>query len=253
MDGEIIYGCIILAGLVWWMWRANNPKQPEIRPEPAGITFTKGPDSRPANPGSDPFLDAIEAERLNMEQKAKEEQEVYAKAIEAKVLDDEKLKSRLTKFAQENKLDTALVEVWEEMRSYPAWYDMPSWPELNRMGVENPREEPGKKFSEMILHFTYLGSEYRIAPRELDSSEDDTSYIDLQLLENGEEVFAITCKVFFDYMTLYRPIDVKAFKKRGNWASMLVQLLAKKKLLSEKSRADWRATAARDIKKRFAE
>jgi|LauGreDrversion4_2_1035121.scaffolds.fasta_scaffold07745_12 hypothetical protein len=252
MDFEVLfYTALILAPLGWLMWRANNPKKkPEPHSEPEGITFTKGP-GQPA-PDADPFLDAVEAERTAAERRLRLEQEAYRKAIEAQVLDDEHLKTKLTKFAQENKLDIAIAELWDEMHHYPTWAKRTDWPETNTLGIENPREDDAPDFRDKPLHFAYQETDYTIVPRKWSGMEDG-SYMDFQLMENGEEVFAVTCAYEYDYVATYRPISVNAFKKRGNWASMLIQLFAKMKFESEKRSADWRAKAASDIKERFSE
>lgn len=247
---ELLIYLLLFAAVGWLMWRANNPKKKPERPEPEGMTFTKGP-GQPA-PDADAFLDAVEAERRAAERKLRMDQEAYRKAIEAKVLDDEYLKTKLTKFAKDNKLDIAIAQLWEEMHHYPTWSSRADWPELNKLGIENPREDDAPDFRDKPLHFVYKGTEYTIVPRQWSGVEHET-YIDFQLLENGEEVFAVTCAYGYDYVATYRPISVKAFKKRGNWASMLIQLFAKKEFESEKTSADWRAKAASDIKERFAE
>ncbi len=252
MDAETIYATLFIAVLVWWMWRANNPKKkPGPQSEPEGMTFTKGP-GEPAQ-DTDPYLEAIQTERLAAEREARNEGNAYREAVEAQVSDDERLKARLAKFAKDNQLDTALAQLWDEMRNYPAWSKRDDWQQWNKLGIENPSEEEFQDFRNKTMHFGYQGTQYSIVTRQWDGMETST-YQDFQLLENGEEVFAISCEVVYDdYMTWYRPIDVKAFKKRGNWASMLVHLFAKKNLESEKGSADLRARMASDIKQRFAE
>lgn len=247
---ELFYSALVFAPVGWLMWRANNPKKKPERLEPEGMTFTKGP-SQPA-PDADAFLDAVEAERRAADRKLRMDQEAYHKAIEAQVLDDEYLKTKLTKFAKENKLDIAIAQLWDEMHHYPTWSTRADWPELNKLGIENPREDESADFRDKPLHFVYKATEYTIVPRKWNCMEDGT-YMDFQLLENGEEVFAVTCAYGYDYVATYRPISVNAFKKRGNWTSMLIQLFAKKEFESEKRSADLRAKAASDIKERFAE
>ena len=94
------------------------------------------------------------------------------------------------------------------------------------------------------------GTQYIIVSR--DWRGEDDSYMDLQLFEDAEEVFGISCAVVFGGITRNRPLDVTACKRRGNWASMLIQLIAKKNLEDEKFWADLRAKNASEIKKRFA-
>jgi hypothetical protein len=214
------------------------------------MTFTKGPGKSGSN--ADPFLDAIQTERLLAERQVQSEVDSYKKAVEAQVNDDLKLKARLTKFAKDNRLDTALAQLWEEMRHYPSWSLRDDWPQWNKLGIDNPSKDESQDYRNTTMHFGYQGTQYSIATRQWDGVE-STTYMDFQLLENSEEVFAISCEVIHDYMTWYKPIDVSAFKKRGHWASMLVQLLAKKNQESEKSCADLQVKMASDIKQRFSE
>jgi hypothetical protein len=249
MSGEIVYAAVFIAVLVWWMWRANNPKK-KPGPPPASASTTLG---KPRGRDSDPFLSAIDAERLAAEREVLDEENAYKRAIEAQVVDDEKLKARLAKFARDNELDAALTKLWDEIRHYPAWSKRDDWQQWNKLGIESPSEEESADLGTKTLHFGYEGTRYSIATRDWYGME-ATSYKDFQLLENGEEVFAISCEVVHDDpLTWYSPLDVKAFKRRGNWASMLVRLSAKNSLESEKSSANFRARRASDIKQRFAE
>lgn len=252
MNSEIIFSALFVAALVWWMWRVNNPKKkPAPKPEPEGMTFTKGP-GKPAQ-GTDPFLAAVQAERLAVERESQDQAIAYKTTVEAQVADDESLKARLTQFARENRLDTALAQLWDEVSHYPTWSKRADWQQWNKLGITNPREEECKDYKNKTIHFEYGGTSYSIVTRQWDGM-DQTAFQDFQLLENGEEVFAITCETMYsDYVSWNRPVDVKAFKKRGNWASMLIQLIAKKNLQSEKEHADMRARMAGDIKQRFAE
>jgi len=250
MIAETIYAAVFVAVLVWWMWRANNPKKkPDRQPDPEHMSSARGL-GKPVQ-DSDPFLDALQAERLAAELGARDEASAHKKRIEAQVSDDEKLKARLAKFAKDNQLDTALAQLWDEMRNYPAWAKRDDWQQWNKLGIENPSEDELQDFRNRAIHFSYRGTRYCIHTRQWYGM--DTAYMDFVLMESDEEVFAICCEVVDDDMTWYRPVDVKAFKKRGNWASMLVQLFAKKNLESEKDSANIRAKMASDIKQRFAE
>lgn len=252
MNEETIYAVLIIAVLVWWTWRVDKRKnKPTPQPQPTDAT----PSIRHGKPSldTDPFLDSVQSERLAADLDARNEGDAYKKAIEARVSDAEKLKARLAKFAKDNQLDTALAELWDEMQHYPSWSKRDDWLQWNKLGIENPSEEELQEPTRKAMHFSYAGTQYTIVTREWSGFESG-SYQDFQLQENGEEVFAISCEVVHDdYVTWYRPFDVKAFKRRGNWASMLVRLLAKKKLESEKASADLRAQLASDIKHRFAE
>lgn len=250
MDAETIYATLFIAVLLWWLWRINNlKKKPGPQPAPEDMTFTKRLGKQGQD--TDPFLEAVQAERLAAESASRKEGDAYRKSVEAQVNDDEKLKARLTQFTKDNQLDTALAQLWGEMRNYPAWSKRDDWPQWNKLGIENPSEEVVQDSRNTTMHFGYHGIQYSIVTRQWDGIEAST-YQDFQLLENGEEAFAISCEVVYDdYMTWYRPIAVNAFKKRGKWASMLVQLFAKKNLESEKDSADMRARMASDIRQRF--
>lgn len=233
-----VFGIVIVAVLAWWLWRSRNlRKKTERQPEHESIPFgrvTGEPAQR-----TDPFLDSIEAERLTAERVSLDGANEYKKAVEAQVSDAETLKAKLAKFARDNRLDDALVELWGVKYKW------------NTLGIENSSEEKSDDFKNKTARFTYQGTQYSIVSRSWSGEED--SYMDFQLFENAEEVFAISCAVVFGDITRYRPLDVTAFKRHGNWASMLIQLIAKKNLEDEKFWADLRAKNASEIKKRFAE
>ncbi|HCE92401.1 MAG: hypothetical protein A2Z90_15490 [Burkholderiales bacterium GWA2_64_37] len=251
MDAETIYAVLFVAALVWWMWRANHPaKKADTQPAPERPNVAPGTGKQGQD--TDAFLTGLAAERRSAEVEAREAANAYKQTVEARVSEDEKLKARLAGFAKENQLDVALAQLWDEMRNYPAWAKRDDWHKWNKLGIENPSEDDYEDPRKRVMHFLYEGTKYTIATRQWEGIE-DSSYMDFELLESGEEVFAISCEVVYDYATWYRPVGVTAFKRRGNWGAMLVRLFAKMNLESEKSSADMRARMASDIKRRFAE
>ena len=82
----------------------------------------------------------------------------------------------------------------------------------------------------------------------------DSGGVDLTLFENDEEVFGVNCGEHDDeYSTQLCPFDIKAFKKHGNWATMLIQMQAEMRIKSTKLSADMRRTSAKDIATKFEE
>lgn len=246
------WGGLMIAGLIYWMWKANHPKKASP-PTPEPISFVKGP-GRPAELPVDPFIEEFTRTRLQAEEQAKQEASAYKAKIESEVASDEKLKQRLTKVAIDNALERALPKLYEEIKHYPAWSQREDWPKYNKLSMSGLREEKPEKgsFGDGTVFFTYQGAEYGIHRRSWSGMESE-SYVDLTLFENGEDVFGGSYGYEYDYVASYRFIDLKAFKKRGNWATMLVTLSAKIDLESEKSSADFRAQMASDIKSKFAE
>jgi len=233
-----VFGVVIVAVLIWWLWSSRNvrkktERQSELESIPSG-RVTGTPAQR-----TDPFLDSIQAERLKAERVSLAEANEYKTAVEAQVSDAQALKAKLGKFARDNRLDEALVELWDAKYKW------------NTLGIEKSREEKSDDFRNMTVRFSYQGTEYSVVSRSW--SEEEDSYIDFQLFEDAEEVFSVSCAVVFGDITRYRPLDVTAFKRRGNWASMLIQLIIKKNMEDEKFWVDLKVKNALEIKKRFAE
>lgn len=135
---------------------------------------------------------------------------------------------RLSEFAKKQELDQALMALWEEIKHYPARAKQKdgnrAW---NRLGVEKVGgSEDGQKTT---VAFSYAAHQYAISSTVRDQKfffpGDEELVTDFDLLEDGKEVFAISCSKEFDELeTSNKCLSVNAFKRHGEWAKMLIQL-----------------------------
>jgi hypothetical protein len=135
---------------------------------------------------------------------------------------------RLSEFAKKQELDQALMALWEEIKHYPARAKQKdgnrAW---NRLGVEKVGgSEEGQKIT---VAFSYAAHQYAISSTVRDPKfffpGDEELVTDFDLLEDGKEVFAISCSKEFDEQEASNKcLSVNAFKRHGEWAKMLIQL-----------------------------
>lgn len=228
MDGEMIYAGIFIAVLIYWMWRANHTKKRDLPVAPSS-SEQLGNKKSSGDQRDDPFLQELAREKVEVERNAQAEAETYTKLTQARVEADEQLKQRLKKFADDNGLTRMLPDLYEEMRNYPAWSKRDDWATWNTLGLEGVVEEVSDGVDKRDIHFNFEGTRYTIATRNWSGFE-STTYTDFTLREGDEEMFCVTAEVEYDMFRYYHPRDVKAFVRRGKWASMLVNLHARKEL-----------------------
>jgi hypothetical protein len=72
-------------------------------------------------------------------------------------------------------------------------------------------------------------------------------------MEEGEEVFSVTCSHDSDNYPEYRPLSVLAFKKHGRWASMLMRLHGYVEAAAKKASIDSKYRSAEEARARFKE
>lgn len=258
MDRETFWAFVFVGGIAWWAWRANHPKKLAPPAETIALSTPKGNGVDPffstiKDKEADPFFAQVQGERIAAEEQARRESKRYRDGIEAQVKDDEALKARLSKFAKDNKLDIALAQLWDAIRYYPAWSKRADFQQYNKLGVTGVGESESEDPDNKTVWFTYDGVKYTIKTRRWTGMEAEP-YQDFSLYESDEEVFGIAAEVVYDdYATYYRPVNVKAFKRKGQWATLLVRLFAKLQLESEKGTADLRARMAADISEKFSD
>jgi hypothetical protein len=192
---------------------------------------------------SDPFLDEISRTKHKVDQQVKTATEAHEYELDARFSKDLELKRQLSEFAKKQELDQALIALWEEIEHYPS--------ASNRLGVTEVDRSKEEKRKTVV--FSYSGHRYAISCTERDNFHGDF-YADFNLLEDGMEVFAILCSQHFsEYGTSYKFLDVKAFKKRGEWAKTLIHLRGLIQAEAKKRSAGHRYYGAEEIKKRFEE
>ena len=162
-----------------------------------------------------------------------------------------KTKERLSKFARDNGLDKALIALWGEIKNYPAWStrdDFDKWNKLHLTSIAGSNE--GEISS---VEFTHDAQRFKLSERKWYGIEGE-SYSDMSFAEDAEEVFAIGCSVEHgEYETSYQCHGVSAFKKRGNWAKVLLEYYGRIQIERNNSSAEFKYFRADEIKSRFAE
>lgn len=199
----------------------------------------------------DPFLVEVAAVKRQSDVQIETATREHERELDTRYSDDIELRDRLSQFAKQHELDRSLVYLWKEIEHYPAWSereDFEQWNKLKLIGISGSRDGEVETVS-----FSYTGHQYTVSKKSWHGMEGDT-YADFSFLEDGAEVFAIGCSVDYgEYDTSYRCHSVSAFKKRGNWAKVLLQLYSRIQIERNKSSSDMKYFRADEIKARFEE
>lgn len=229
----------------WYSHRAtpaNPPASPEPRPQAA---------PPPAPPSGDPFLEEIISEKQRVDRQIGAATQEHQRQAEERLSEAHEIMERLGQFARDNEQDKTLIALWEEIKHYPSWSqreDFGRWNKLELADVVGSRKENVES-----VEFTYAGQRFILSARR-DHDIVGDSYVELSFYEDGTEVFAIRCSEHDKYgVTDYLCDYVSAFKKRGNWAKVLLRLYEQIQIAHKKSSADANDLVAKDIKSRFKE
>jgi hypothetical protein len=200
---------------------------------------------------ADHFSDEIARERARILEVVAAATERYESELAERFADDLRVKQRLSDFARANNLDSALTALWNEIKHYPAWSqrdDFDKWNTLNLSGIAGTKADDTE-----AVEFVHDDRRFGVV-RRMWSGEDNASYADFTLIENDEEVFAISCAVEDDgYRTRYACFDIRGFKKRGVWAKVLLHYYGE--ILNRENRlvAECGYPFADEIQERFEE
>lgn len=204
-------------------------------------------DSRSA---ADPFVDNITRERTRLLNVVASATEAYETELEEQFDDDLSLRQRLSAFARNNDLDAALTALWDEIKHYPAWSrrdDFAKWNTLKLSGIAGVKDNDTE-----TVEFVHEGRRFSVIRRKW--SEQDTSYADFAFLEEDDEMFAISCMVEYgEYSTTYDCFDIRAFKKRGAWARVLLHYYSELLIQENRFVAKLGYEFAEEIPERFQE
>lgn len=118
MEIDFVFATVVVALLVWWIWEVRRGKKQGSPEESANSESGKFESEKSLS--SDQFLSQITKVRVEAERTVTQLSRQYAQSIEAQVKEDEALKARLSKFAKENRLDHALIKLWDEVKNYPS-------------------------------------------------------------------------------------------------------------------------------------
>ena len=248
---------ILIAGLafvvVWYLWYLRRDKSKER--SAATWSQTELPQQlvtgAKTNHVGDTFWEEIDSAKREADAQMKEVSHAYQEQLEARFLEDLQLKDRLSRFAREHGLDQALISLWEEVEYYPVRSkreDFEKWNKLNLTDIEASETSESKSVS-----FSHSTQRYTLSKKTWHAME--SSYADFSLQEDGEEVFGISSSVEYGEwgMIIYRCLDITAFKKRGHWAKLLLEMHRRIQIERNKSSAEFKYSRADEIKTRFEE
>lgn len=233
------------------IWQRTPPEEVD---EVASQPTTTEEEAQPAPPAAptdqpDPFMRDVVAARQWADSEVEKAVHAHEEALDDQYSDDLKLKEQLAAFAIEQKLDEALIDLWEELKDYPA-PDTQAGFDAERLKVTNVK---GSRVNdrESIL-FSYQAHRYVLTTSQWGDVGD--AYRDFTLHEDGNEVFGINCSL--DKRSSpprYAAYDIRAFKRRGHWARMLLDLHRHIRIKRDTRVTDSRYHGADKIKDQFQE
>ena len=253
MSGEILLLVTLLAyGAYWYFNRTKAKKPPSAAPTPSPAL---SPIPEAVRSGvqtvTDPFLNAVAAKKARSDAVVAAATQEYKHELDGRFSEDLALKERLSKFARANELDKALIALWEEIRHYPAWSSREDFAKWNKLQLTGVSGETNNDFRS--VEFTHGSQTFKLSERSWSGMEAE-SYADFSLLENSDEVFAISCSSEYgNYGTDYNCLSISAFKKHGAWANVLLELHALIQIERNKTSAGFGYFRAEEIKSRFKE
>jgi len=235
------------------VWRRTAPDEPADKPPVEAAPSEQpapepAPEPAPTDPG-EPFLRDVLAAKQWADSEVEKAVRAHERDLETEYSEDMKLKDRLAAFATEQKLDQALIDLWQELKYYPT-LDPRAEIDSTRLKVSNVK---GSRVNDLeSITFSYQGHRYTITARDWGGTGE--VYRDFALHEDGNEVFAINCSLDkVGNPPRYAAYDVKAFKTRGHWARTLLDLHRHLRIQHDIRAAESRYYGADNIKGRFEE
>jgi len=242
---------ILLAACVaYWHFRRKRPAQ-QLSASPPTPEHLRPVEECKLPAIDDPFLNEVAVAKRQSEQQIETATRCHERELETRFSDDIQVRERLSQFARQQELDSALVALWKEIKHYPTWAKREDWAKWNKLELVGLG---GSHDGEVeTVWFSDDGHQYTASVKSWEGIEGNT-YEDLSFLEDGAQVFAIECTV--DYSgddTIYSCHSVSAFKKRGNWAKLLIHLYSYIQIACNKSSSALKYFRADEIKGRFEE
>lgn len=249
MGLELVLAIGLVLAVAWCVDRYNLGKS-DAKLTEREAHEREGADTK-STAAVDPFQAEIAEAKHQSDLQVETTTQEYKRELETRFSNDVQLKEQLSKFARQQELDKALIAIWQKIEHYPDWSDREDFSKWNKLELEEIGGSTAGK--EKSVLFTYGGHRYAISERQWYGEAGDW-YADFTLQENEAEVFAIGCSVSYDeYVTHYSCYSVNAFKKRGQWAKMLVALYGRIQIQENKTSAQYPYFKADEIKKRFEE
>ena len=231
------------------IWQRTPPEEVD---EVAPPLLTAGEQDQPAQRAApkdqpDPFLRDVVAARQWADSEVEKAVHTHEETLDDQYSDDIKLKEQLAAFATEQKLDEALVDLWEELKYYPG-PDTQSGFDAERLKVTNVK---GSRVNDReSIVFSYQAHRYVLTSSQWGDVGD--AYRDFALHEDGNEVFGINCSLDKNSSPpRYSAYDIRAFKKRGHWARMLLDLHRHIRIKRDTRATDSRFHGADKIRDQF--
>jgi hypothetical protein len=157
-------------------------------------------------------------------------------------------KERLSQFARASDLDKALIVIWEEIEHYPLWLkrdDSDKWNKLNLQDINGSGKE-----DTYSVEFLYSSHQFKITEKTQSETGELNSV--LFLFEDNVEVFAIECSInAIDEETNHICQQICAFKERGSWPKLLLELYGRIRIEKGKSAEEVKYFRANEFKSRF--
>lgn len=249
MSVETFWFLVPAVGVAYWYWRKKKSNVTSTPERPAQAPSIQSPLGDPEE--TDPFLRAVTLEKERIDSAIVDAQNKHERELEISFSDDVKLKERLSNFAQEQQLDSALHDLWEEIRHYPSW---PSSDDVNKWNkLHLARISVSKDGDNESVEFSHGGQRFKITERRWHGTK-GARYSDVSLFEDSEEVFAISRSIHDEYQgDAYSCDAISAFKKHGNWPQVLLGCYAKIQIERNKLANRLRYLGAEEIKSRFEE
>lgn len=200
---------------------------------------------------NDAFLNEIADAKRQSDIEFEQAKREHQREFDLRFSDDLLLKERLSQFAKQNELDTALVAAWEELKHYSTIAKHENCEPQNELEIN--QVETTRKGREETVSFFKGSQKFAISLREWDGIESDT-YAEFSFFEDGTEVFAISCSVdFVEFGRHYSCNSICAFRKRGNWAKVLLYIYNHTRINEINLFSDFNNSRANESKMRFEE
>ncbi len=127
--------------------------------------------------------------------------------------------------ARELALDKKLIEIFEEVRHYPAFAARPGWTKYRMCEVDDPKEE--KRDHEHVVSFTLNDKQYSMTYIDQDGSTGfDGDYFHHTKLALADQerrlLIEVNISVEYDYISILKPFDISAFIP-GKWVQDILE------------------------------
>jgi hypothetical protein len=205
----------------------------------------------PLRVGGDPYLQEVASFKTKIDKSVTTAVRQHEQELEQRYENDAEhlqLKERLSQFARVADLDKALIVIWEEIEHYPLWLkrdDSDKWNKLNLQGINSSNKE-----DTYSVEFLYNSQQLKITEKTQSKTGELNSI--LSLFENNIEVFAIECSInAIDEKTNYICQQICAFKERGSWPKILLELYGRIRIEEGKSADEVKYFRANEFKSRF--